>query len=149
MLSDRPTIGARFEINKIASGSYGEDCWKIFWRAISPAELPGALLWEGDTGASCHGQESVYCIAVQCADAEIVERVRSALLQNTEFKKVCSEPMFVDGARCTSEPLPDAGKVDSAGNLVGDAWNSRPALLAVTRERQSQHLTQKGASNGL
>lgn len=102
MLSNIPTIGARFDIDKMASGSYGEEAWKIFWRAISPEDLPGALLWEGDTAASCNDQENVYCIAIQCMDAEVVKCVRSALLQSTEFKKACSDPMFVDGPRCIS-----------------------------------------------
>jgi hypothetical protein len=33
-----------------------------------------------------------------------------------------------------SEPLVMAGKV-SGGEILGDAWNSRPALEAVRRER--------------
>ncbi len=133
MLANIPTIGVRFDINKIDSGSYGVKSWKIFWRAVSPEELPGVFLWEGDTAASCNGQENVYCIAVQSMNAEIVNRVRSALFSSADFKGVCSDPMFVEGLRCTSEPLPAAGNVDNSGNLIGDAWNSRPALLAIRK----------------
>lgn len=137
MIANIPTIGARFEINKINSGDYGGACWKVFWRAVSPKKLPGALLWEGDTRASCNGQENVFCIAVQFTNADIVGQVRSALLESTEFKEICSDPMFVEDSRCTSEPLLSAGKMDGDGNLIGDAWNSRPALLAVSQERPS------------
>ncbi len=136
MLSNLPTIGARFDINKIDSGSYGFECWKVFWRAIPPSSIPGALLFEGDTAASCAGRENVYCIAVQSSDESAVERVRAALLQSSSFKEVSAQPMFVEGAGCVSEPLPDAGRIDHDGNLIGNAWNSRSALGEVKKETQ-------------
>jgi hypothetical protein len=43
--------------------------------------------------------------------------------------------MFVEGSSCTAEPLPDAGRIDAEGNLVGDAGASRSALGAVKKER--------------
>lgn len=146
MLSNVPTIGIRFDIDKLQSGSYGVAAWKVFWRTIDPKEIRGALFFEGDTAATLANRERVFCIAVQSMNAETVKRVQSVLRANPEYQKVCAEPMFIEGSRCTGEPLPGAGKVDSAGDLVGDAWNARSALGTVKKERQPA--TEESASLG-
>jgi hypothetical protein len=137
MLSSLPAIGARFDIDKVNAGAYGIECWKVFWRALNPEDIAGSLLFEGDTAATLNGQENVYCIVVQHLDAAVAKQVRSALSQSEDFKKVCDLQMFVEDSRCRSEPLPDAGRIDATGNLIGDAWNSRPALGAIKKERES------------
>ena len=53
-----------------------------------------------------------------------------------KFTAVCVPPRFVEGTVCAAESLVMAGKV-RGGQIVGDAWNSRPALEAVRRERGS------------
>lgn len=111
-------------------------CQNHFWRILNPEDMKGSLLWEGGTAATLNGQENVYCIVVQHTNADIVNKVRDALSQSTAFKEVCSKSMFVEDSRCRSEPLPDAGNVDSTGTLIGNAWNARTALGSVKKEKQ-------------
>jgi hypothetical protein len=130
-----PTIGVRFDIDKAGGGCYGFACWKIFWQAITPEDIGVASLYEGDTAATLNGRERVFCIAVQSFDGGSIGKVKAALSQNEAFKGVCATPMFVEGSSCAAEPLPDAGRIDAEGNLVGEAGASRSALGAVKRER--------------
>ena len=51
------------------------------------------------------------------------------------YRGVCANPMFEEGATCAAEPLPDAGRIDGEGNLVGDAGAARSALGTVKKER--------------
>lgn len=92
------------------------------------------MLYEGDTAASMAGRENVFCIAIQHADDSVLRGVKSALTNDPKFTAVCAPPRFVEGTTCTGEPLVMAGKV-SGGEILGDAWNSRPALEAVRKER--------------
>jgi hypothetical protein len=140
-----PAIGVRFDVGKLNSDCYGIASWKIFWRALPVQDLKRSLLFEGDTAASCAGRENVYCLALQNSDTAILDKVRAALSASEAFKKVCSTPMFVEGGACTSEPLPEAGKVDDTGTLVGGASNSKPALDVVAAERDRERERQTKA----
>jgi hypothetical protein len=140
MNPDLHALGLRFDIGKIASGYYGSDCWKVFWRAVMPEEIKGAFLFEGDTAATLSGSENVFCIAVQSRDSGLVAKVREMLANNEEFMRVCATPPFVEGGDCISEPLPEAGQIDDSANLVGRAGTSRSALGAVRRERSPDQI---------
>lgn len=129
-----PTIGVRFDIDKAGGGYYGLTCWKIFWQAITPEEIGVASLYEGDTAATLNGQERVFCIVVQSLNASVIGKVKTALNRTESFKGVCAAPMFVEGSSCAAEPLPDAGRIDAEGNLVGNVGSSRSALDAVRNE---------------
>ena len=59
MLSGFETLGIRFDVNKMTSGDYGEECWKLVWSVVTPKQLPGAFLWEGDTAATLKRHENV------------------------------------------------------------------------------------------
>lgn len=127
--SDIRTIGARFEIWKINSKSYGIECWKIFWGALKPEDLKGASLLEGNTAGD------VYCIAVQHTNADIGIKVRQALSQSIAFKAVCGQPMFAESGLGTSVPLFDAGKIDGRGTLVdGYTCNARTGFDLANKE---------------
>jgi hypothetical protein len=69
---------------------------------------------------AAHHKESVFLAA------------KSGLTNHLKLIAVCAPPRFVKGAACTAEPPLMARKV-SGGEIVGDAWNSRPALEAVRR----------------
>lgn len=135
MIRNMPTIGVRYDIDKAGGGYYGFACWKIFWQAITPEEIGGASLHEGDTAATLNNQERVFCIAVQSLDTEATAKIKAALTKSEAFKRVCANPMFVEGSSCAAEPLSDAGRIDAEGNLAGDAGASRSALGAVKKER--------------
>lgn len=135
MIRNMPTIGVRYDIDKAGGGYYGFACWKIFWQAITPEEIGGASLYEGDTAATLNNQERVFCIAIQSLDTEATAKIKAALTQSEAFKRVCANPMFVEGSSCAAEPLSDAGRIDAEGNLAGDAGASRSALGAVKKER--------------
>lgn len=131
MIPGMTSIGVRFDVDRIDSGSYGVACWKIFWQAVSPEKLGGTMLFEGDTAASMDGVENVFCIVVQGNDPDLVRLVKTALSDSEAYRQVCARPNFLEGNDCLREPLPAAGRIDYAGNLIGDAWNSRGALNAI------------------
>jgi len=135
MILNMPTIGVRFDIEKAGGGYYGFTCWKVFWQAINPEEVGVASLYEGDTAATLNDREDVFCIAVQSLDSGAIAKIKTALTENEGFKRVCANPMFVEGSSCSAEPLPDAGRIDADGNIVGDAWASRSAHGTVKKER--------------
>jgi len=146
MIRNMPTIGVRFDIDKAGGGYYGFTCWKIFWHAISPEEIGVASLYEGDTSATLNGQERVFCIAVQSMDTGAIGKVKKTLNRNEAFKRVCATPMFVEGSSCAAEPLPEAGRIDADGNLIGDAGASRSALGAIKKERTTETEAAEGVS---
>ncbi len=137
MIPNIPALGIRFDIDKLESGAYGMAAWKVFWRAVDIDSLAGdTLLFEGDTAPTPNGFENVYCIVVQSVTADL-GAVQSALEQNAEFQRLAASPPFVEAADVLEEPLLEAGRIDSKGNLVGkNAYNARPALGAVRKERQ-------------
>ncbi len=137
MIPNMPTIGIRFDIEKAGGSYYGFACWKVFWQAITPQEIGVASLCEGDTAATLNGRENVFCIAVQSLDSRATAKIKAALTQSEAFNRVCANPKFVEGSSCAAEPLPDAGRIDAEGNLVGDAGASRSALGAVKKERMT------------
>jgi len=55
--------------------------------------------------------------------------------QDEKFGQVAAWPRFAEGNACAFEPLPDAGRIDAMGNLVGDAYESLAALDSVRKER--------------
>lgn len=142
MLPNMPTLGVRFDIDRveeIGSAAYGFECWRVLWRAVDVHALAGSLLFAGDTAATFSGQEYVYCIAIQSTDESALNAVRSGLEKSEEFSRLAASPPFVEEAEVTSEPLVDAGRLDSDGNLLaGDSPWPRAALGEVRRERREQ-----------
>jgi hypothetical protein len=136
MTPGTPTLGIRFDVNRIYSGSYGVECWRIFWEAVDPKDIAGSTLYEGDTSASVEGRENVFCIALQHSSPAPLGYAKAALKHHAEFATVCAPPRFVENAECSREPLILAGCVSPAGDLTGNAWNARPALGEVRRRRE-------------
>ncbi len=131
MIPNLPTLGIRFDVDRIDSGSYGTACWRIFWEAVNPADISGSLLYEGDTAASIAGNENVFCIAIQNTSVGVLGSIKGALAQHAAFNIVCSPPRFVEGNACIHEPLVNAGEVSPTGAIQGDGWNSKPGLQAA------------------
>jgi hypothetical protein len=121
MLPGFETLGIRFDANKIKSGGYGDECWKLVWKVVNQKQLPGAFLWEGDTAATLQHRENVYCIVIQCNDPLLVQTLRDALSECPDFARVQAYPPFIYAGACQQQPLVDAGRVDPAGNLIGHA----------------------------
>ncbi len=130
MNRNMPTIGIRFDINKIDSADYGGQCWRTFWRIIDIQKLRGALLFEGDTSATASGKENVYCIAIQSPNNAILNEIQAALEQNTDFEKIAALPAFVRENSVVQEPLIETGSVNASGELIGGI-NSRAALMTI------------------
>ena len=152
MLSGMPTLGIRFDIEKAGGGYYGMTCWEVFWRVVDVKKLAGALLCEGDTNATLQDKENVYCLAIQSTNANILREIRAALESSPEFNKVASSPRFIENEQVWREPLPDRGRVDASGSLVGREYTPYAALNAVQEEqRQAQSApmiqTQSAAEN--
>jgi len=145
MIPNLPTLGIRFDIDKLESDTYdsytyGFAAWLVFWRAVEISSLAGnTLLFEGDIPAIISGKEYfVYCIVVQSETVDL-EAIQSALEQSEEFRSVQASQPFVEAADVVEEPLLEAGRIDSEGNLVGrGVYNTRPALGTVRKERQDE-----------
>jgi hypothetical protein len=135
MIPKIPALGARFDIDKIDSVAYGFECWRVFWSAIDPEDMVGVQLYEGDTADTNAGKENVFCIGIQSKDQSILDAIRVALESDVGFDRVAGTPAFVEGSRAEVEHLVEAGKVDHAGNLVGESPRARPALGKVRQER--------------
>jgi hypothetical protein len=134
-----PSLGIRFDINKISSSDYGGTCWKLFWGIIDIHKLRGALLFEGDTSGTAYGKENVYCIAIQTTNDAILDDTQTALEENPDFQKLAALPRFARGNSVVQEPLIATGQVDASGELIGGI-NSKSALEAIKREKRDQPL---------
>ncbi len=144
MIRGMPIIGARFDIAKVGAGQqwHAGTSWRIVWEAIDPSQICGALLYDGDTAATLKGRENVFCIAFQSADPKFVATIKSALSESQAFRENCAVPMFAEGSACAAEPLPGAGRIDAAGNLVGEeADAARTALGDLRREQRARGAT--------
>ena len=129
MLPNVPTIGVRFDTARMNAASHAADAWKAFWRAVDPAAIAGALLFDGDVAGG------VFCIAVQSMGAGVLEAVEGAVAASEECRNLCAVPMFVKGEDVASEPLKSAGNVDAGGGLVGEPGVAHSALLAARPEK--------------
>lgn len=128
-------IGMRFDIGKIGSGAYGEECWKVFWRAVDTSIVAGAQLLDGDTSGT-PDTENVYCVAIQWpAGAGRGDDVRKALEESEHYVRVASAPSAIDAMQVSREPLVNDGRVDASGRIVGTSYRALPALEKVTKER--------------
>lgn len=136
MLANLSTLGIRFDIGKIDAATYGYEAWKIFWRVVDIENLPGCLLFEGDTMATLNGSENVFCIAVQSMYYPALQQIRAALEKDAAFNSVLASPPFVEDAEVVREPLVDSGRVDAFGRLVGGAW-AQSALETVRKRANS------------
>lgn len=125
-------LGIRFDIGAVGSTLYGLECWKILWRAVDPAGMAGARLYEGDTMATLRAEENVFEIAVAMEDRGALERVRAALERDQAFGGVAASPPFV--ATLLGESLAGAGMVGADGTVGGP--HPRAALEAILAERR-------------
>lgn len=125
-------IGVRFDIGKIHSAGYGEECWKVFWKAVHIELVAGSELLEGDTKDTPQ-RENVYCLAVKwgMTGSGRADDVRKALKQSEEYRTVAAHPDFIDEVQVRREPLVQAGRVDLSGKIVGESYRALPALSAV------------------
>lgn len=140
------SVGVRFAIDRIESGAYGSECWKVFWGEIEPPELKGAFLFEGDTPGTLGGQENVFCIAVQMTDRNLLGRLRTALEGSEAFGRIAATPPFVEGPHAT-ECLCGAGQVGRDGSIIGrDAGNARAALGRIRLNRRGVFQLPAGAT---
>jgi len=140
------TVGVRFDIGRIESAAYGNECWKVFWQEVEPTELKTAVLYEGDTAATLGGRENVFCIAVQRRDPGLLARLRDALSQSEAFSRTAASPPFVDGAQAW-ECLANAGRIEADGTLSGrDAFTARSALGTVRLKRRGAFQLPAGAA---
>lgn len=131
-------IGIRFDIGKIDSGGYGEECWRVFWRAVDTEIVAGAQLLEGDTNDT-PDRENVYCLAVKwwMTGSGRGDDVCKALEQSEEYRRVAAHPNYIDATQVKKEPLVEAGRVDLSGQILGNSYRALPALNAVNKEKTS------------
>ena len=137
MIPDVPTIGIRFDIDKVGGGYYGYHCWKTFWQAIEPGQITAAALYDGDTAATLSSRENVFCLVVQSPDTACLSKIKAALNASDRFKEVSATPAFIEDSSYIREPLVEAGRIDSKGDFIGDAGASSDALRDVQKEKQA------------
>jgi hypothetical protein len=125
-----PALGVRFDIGRLGGGAYGLEAWKVFWRAVPRRAIAGALLYEGDTSATLSGAENVFMIAVHHPDIAALQRLAAALNSSSDYQSVAATPDLAWNESMAAEPLPEAGRIDGRGALVGGLW-ARSALEAI------------------
>jgi tetratricopeptide (TPR) repeat protein len=144
-----PTLGIRFDIQRLGGGGYGLKAWKIFWSAVDPKRIRNSNLFEGDTCATLSVREDVFCIAIQCFDDQNLDTIKAALCNNEQFLQVAASPIFAEGGACAAEPLPDCGRIDASGNLIGEKYWSYIALESLRKERAAAAPAATKASRSL
>jgi len=115
-------IGVVFDINDLGGGFYGSTAWRIFLRNLRPENIIGCVLREGDTSETLSGNQREFCIAVFGAElnTDLFEKV---FKDCSEKGLASSNRRFLLSPKLDSEPLIEAGIVDSMGRLVQDEWN--------------------------
>ena len=136
MIQNLITLVIRFDISKF-DNSYGYKAWSVFWGAVDIRGLcNGTLFYEGDSAGTLRGLENIFCIAVQSASHSLIKEIRRKLETDKAFYEVAATVRFTEGLEAGAEPLVEAGRiVDGPGRLAGKAWNSRPALAKLLREK--------------
>ena len=146
MIPYLPTLGVRFDIDKIDSIAYGFACWRVFWRAIDPEGMAGVQLYEGDTAATLAGEERVYCIGIQSAGRSTLVAIRAALERKLvvfvacRFPAYCSAPI---GRQFTVKKIPHLfakAFLFKAETKVHAFARFSPGLPLVTFPKRLYHL---------
>jgi hypothetical protein len=115
-------IGIIFYIDDLGGGFYSSAAWRIFLRNLRPENIIGCLLREGDTSETLSSNRREFCIAVFGAGLDI-GFIRKVFEDCSEKGLASSNRRFILSSTLDSEPLMDAGVVDSMGRLVQDEWS--------------------------
>jgi len=116
------SIGVVFDIDELGGGFYGSRAWRIFMRQLPPEKIIGATLREGDTSETLTGSRREFCIGVYGAALD-VEVVKRAFAGCSEKGLAPADRRFILSPRLDSEPLLEAGMIDSVGRLAQDEWS--------------------------
>ena len=115
MISNIPALGILFDVEKIESGGYGIESWKIFWRAIKGEQFNTELsMFDGDLMEN----DNIYCIGIQTFDQKVLDRIKKIMEEDTEYKKISANPNFIEGYNVIKEPLPGSGVIKYNGNFI-------------------------------
>lgn len=115
-------IGVVFDIDELGGGFYGSQAWRIFMRNLRPERIIGCVLREGDTSETLGGSRREFCIAVFGIGLDI-EFVKAAFVDSSEKGLATSNRRFILSPKLDSEPLVEAGMIDSVGRLAHDEWS--------------------------
>ena len=115
-------VGVVFDIDALGGGFYGYKAWCIFMRNLQPEKIISCILREGDTNATLNGSRREFCIAVFGIGLDI-ETVKAAFTGSSEKGLAPSNRRFILSPQLDSEPLVEAGMIDSVGRLVQDEWS--------------------------
>ncbi|MFQ5752268.1 MAG: hypothetical protein ACE5HI_09750 [bacterium] len=115
-------VGVVFDIDELGGGFYGAQAWRIFMRNLRPEKIIGCILREGDTSKTLSGSHREFCIGVFGMDLDI-EVVKAAFAGSPEKGLAALNRRFILSPRLDSEPLVEAGTIDSVGRLVQDEWS--------------------------
>lgn len=136
----RQDLAIHFDIDKLASASYGEAAWRVFWTIIDLRDLPPFTTFhEGDTDWTLeqNGIDNTYCIRVRCGRPHVLAAIRDAFWDSPVYadprrgvKALWPFQVDEDAAR---QPLVEAGHVSYDHELKGACHLARPALEAVER----------------
>jgi hypothetical protein len=113
-------LGIVFNIDDLGGGFYGGKAWRIFMLNLPPENIIACRLKQGDTEETLNGMQREFCIAV-------LGLARDDAIVRKAFEN-CDEKGLAPVARrfkssLGSEPLVDAGLIDSLGRLVQDEWS--------------------------
>jgi len=137
-----PCLALRFDtakVEEVESLWYGRHCFRVLFRAVDLQRLAGTKFSEGDTAATLTSNEYVYAIALQNPDQAVLDYVKQALEQSTEFNEFAATPRFLEGAAIDGEPLVAGGEIDPNGKLKVPADRFYNADYAVDDIKKEQN----------
>jgi hypothetical protein len=119
-------IGIVFDIDALNAldgwSSYGDKAWHIIMQNLRPEKIIGCMLREGDTRETLNRSRREFCIGIFGIELDI-EVVKAVFADSSEKGLATLNRRFILCPRLDSEPLVEAGMIDSVGRLVEDEWS--------------------------
>lgn len=121
-------IGVVFDIDGLASASYGYRVWQLFMKHIDPKRVAPGILLEGDTALTLNGDANEFCIAIYGPSLDL-DYVRDTFESMDEPGLAPFHRRFIEKPAIDDQPLLIRGKIDSLGRLVTEEWSREELVL--------------------
>jgi hypothetical protein len=120
-------IGIVFDIDGLKKQNdlmpYGDTAWRLFMNQVRPEGIRLCILREGDTRETLNGNRREFCISVS-GDGLNIDLLKSTFGSSFQVPGLAVlDRRFILSPRLDSEPLVQAGRVNSEARLVVDSWS--------------------------
>lgn len=113
-------FGVLFDIDGLGGGLYGHAAYKVLFNGLDLALLRGCTFRDGDTRATLSGQSNQYCIGIEAPSSARLAELRQAVISLKAPGLLPGAARFLSDAAMRAEPLVQAARISSAGELQGD-----------------------------